>query len=169
MREVAVYRSVHHPAGTPGVLLYAQWLVRPLAVCSLPVMILTLVEVLQGHYILPYLYAAFPAAFLVASAWTAYRIRTAPAEVAVAGPYAEVRTVRDVLSGRVPSPWRLVLEVRKSEDHLLLAVGESVYELSDDEWPDRLRLLRALQAARMAPGEDPAVGSVEPPPTGAAQ
>lgn len=153
MRPERVFQSIHHPRGMSRVMLYAQWLVRPLAVCMLPIMILTLVEVLQGGDVLPYLYVGFPAAIILASLWTGFRMRSAPAEIVVSGPFAEVRTVLEVLSGTASRPWRIVLEVRKSADHIQLALGESVYDFAVSEWPDSGALLRGLQGARSAPYE----------------
>lgn len=146
-----VYKSINHPGGASRVLIFTQWLVRPLAVCSLPLMVMTLVDVLQGRDILRYLIFGFPAAVAFASAWTSLRMRAAPAEIAISGPFAEVRTVLDVLSGRPPRPWRIVLEVRKSEDGFQVAIGESVFELVDDDWPDASRVVGALRAAGSIP------------------
>lgn len=163
------YRSIHHPGHTSRLLLYGQWLVRPLAMCSLPIMILTLVDVLQGRSILPYLFFGFPAALALASAWTGFRMRSAAAEIAIDGPYAEVRTVLDVLSRRPPNPWRMVLDVRKSEDHFQVAIGESVFELPDSDWPEVGQLVRALQTARGAPlpAEAPSAAGTSPGMSGA--
>ena len=150
-----IFRSKDHPGDTPQIVLYAQWLVKPLGVCALPIMVLTLVDVLQGKDILPYLLFGFPAAVILASLWTAYRMRSAAAEVVIAGPYAEVRTVLDVLSRKPRKPWRIVLDVRRSDDFIQLAVGESVFELPTSEWPEVGRLMQALVAARSAPFEEP--------------
>lgn len=149
-----VFRSIHHPGDASPVGLFTQWLIRPLAVCMLPVMILMLVEVLQGRDVLRYVLYAFPAAIVLASAWTAFRMRAATAEIVVSGPYAEIRTVLDVLSRRPRNPWRMVLDVRKSDDHFQVAIGESVFEMPDEEWEGAPRVVQALLAARSAPLSD---------------
>ncbi|HEX7071668.1 MAG TPA: hypothetical protein VF190_12720, partial [Rhodothermales bacterium] len=70
------FRSVHYPGDTSAPHVFAQRLIRPLGICFLPVMVLSLVRALQGASIVDYLVFGFPVAGLIAAFWTAYRIRT---------------------------------------------------------------------------------------------
>lgn len=148
-----VYRSVHHPGPYGSAGIFARRLVRPLAVCNLPVMIVVLVEVLQGKDILPYLWFGFPAAVFVAFAWTAFRIRSAPAEIVLSDGFADVRTIRDVLREEPPMPARPILDLRKSSGQFQLVVGAAVYEFVDADWPDVERLIADLQSVRAQANE----------------
>lgn len=166
---MTIFKSIHHPRGRSRVLLYAEWLVRPLAICILPIMIVTLVEVLRGQQILGYVYFGVPIAFALASGWTAYRIRTVPAELVLSGPFAEVRTVTDALRKPPSRPWRIVLDARFSDHQMTVAIGESVYELVRAEWPDWNQVVTAVRRARYsedeadleAPSDAAAIGSME--------
>ena len=114
----------------------------------LPVMIMMLVEVLEGGDVMPYLYWWAPAALLVAFAWTAFRMRLIPVELAVSAYGAGLRTAMEVVLNREPGVMGPVLDVRMSSDHLQMAIGEAVYELPLADWPEGSDMVDALRAAR---------------------
>lgn len=145
---VSVFKSIHHPGSSSPSLVFARNFVRPLAACMLPVMILTLVDVLRGYPALPYLIWGFPLATAIALVWTSFRMRTTAAEIAVSGAVAGIRTVFDVARRAPLDAGEPVLDVRKSRHHFEFALGGSSYEFADREWPELPELLEALRAAR---------------------
>ena len=125
-------------------------MVRPLAVCMLPVMIVTLVVVLQG---LPVTVAAGvggPLAVLCAAAWTAFRLRMTVAELVVAPALAGYRTVWECASEHPGPVLQPLLEVRREPTGTYVALGTESLRLDDADWPAPAALLAALTAARPA-------------------
>lgn len=119
-----------------------------MATTMLPVMIVTLVAVLQNRDIQGYLLIGFPGAFAAALAWTAFRMRMAPAEVVISGGLADVRTVLDAVRGTRATPSHPVLDVRRSPEGFQVTIGTSVYDLADADWHEPSQLVSNLVAAR---------------------
>lgn len=145
-----VFRSTAHPDTASLAAVYARAVVRPVAACMLPLMVVTLVDVLQGLPVLRYLVFAYPVALGVAGIVAAFRIRTTPAEIHVAPDSAAVRTVWECL---VTAPLRPapVVDLRRTKDGFVVAIGHTTYEERDRHWPDVDALLDALTTARHAP------------------
>ena len=141
------FTSTAHPGTAAWQRVYAGAVVRPLAVCVLPVMIAGLVAVLQGYPALAYLTIGFPAALATAVAWTFFRMHATAAEVHVRPGQAVVRTVWECLRAR-PLRWMPIYELRAAEATLTLALGDSTYELDRKAWPEADTLLDALKTAR---------------------
>ncbi len=130
--------------------VYGRALVQPLAACMLPVMIATLVAALEGLSLLPFFFWGFPGALVLASAWTAFRLRATPAEVHVDENGGAVRMVWEVLDGRTALPWQGVHDLRLYKRTLIVTVGYQTYELDAADWPDFDALFDALREARHA-------------------
>lgn len=142
-----IFTSTAHPGTAAWQRVYAGAVIRPLAVCVLPVMIAGLVAVLQGYPALAYLTIGFPAALSTAVAWTFFRMHATVAEVHVRPGEAAVRTVWECLHAR-PLRWLPIYELRAGESILTLALGDSTYELDRKAWPEANTLLDALKTAR---------------------
>jgi len=127
--------------------VYARSIVRPLAVCMLPVMLGGLVTVLQGYPALAYLIVGFPVALLAALGWTFFRMHAILAEVHVRPGEAAVRTVWEYLRAH-PLRWAPIYELRSAQTTLTLALGDAAYELDRTAWPEADTLLDALRVAR---------------------
>ena len=141
------FTSTAHPGTAPWQWVYARAVVRPLAVCMLPVMLGGLATVLQGFPALAYLIIGFPAAIIVAVGWTFFRMHALLAEVYVRPGEAAVRTVWETLRAR-PLRWMPIFELRAAPSTLTLALGDAAYELHRTAWPEVDTLLDTLQAAR---------------------
>lgn len=148
-----VFKSRAHPEGSSAPLVFGAAVVRPLALGMLPLMVVTLVAVLEGDPVVPYLVWGFPAVLLLATLWTGFRLRRTVAEVHVAAESAALRTVWECLQEKTPpqeppQDWKPVVDLRKGRSSFSLALGDTVYELDDADWPELPALLRALQRAR---------------------
>lgn len=144
-----VFKSTSHPEGRSVVLLHARHLVRPLAAMSLPVMIGTLVGMLQGLPVLAFALVGFPAAVLAASAWTHFSLRRTPAEVRVTDYAAAVRSIWEVATN-APFRHAPVLDLRDTPRERTVTVGLSSYDLTKSEWREMPALTEALKQARTA-------------------
>lgn len=146
----AVFQSVVHPEGRSWAAVYSGRLVRPLAVCLLPVMIFTLVDALQGFSLLVYLYLLAPLAILVALAWTSYQMRAAVAELQVEGPHVWVRTLSMCLRDQPAAETQYVLEVRQGSESLQVTLSQEALVLPFEQWPEHRALRDALRSAQEA-------------------
>lgn len=128
----------------PWQVVYGRSLVRPLAACMLPVMIITLVAVLEGVRILPGALWAAGGALLLASSWTTFRIQVEVAEIQIAEDFIAVRTVWDILKNVDPQ-WERILDVRDYGRWMHVTIGLSSYELDRKRWPHYDELAGALR------------------------
>lgn len=149
--EPSSYRfvSTAHPGAAAWQWVYGRALVRPLAVCALPLMIGALVTVLQGYPALAYLTIGLPAVMAVAMGWTFFRMYATIVEIHVRPGAAAVRTIWETLRA-APLRWGPIFELRTTKNTLTLALGDAAYELDRAAWPDAETLLHTLQAARAA-------------------
>ncbi len=147
--EVLTFTSEAHPRSLPWAVVYGQALVRPIAACMLPVMILTLVAVLEDVQILPGLLWASGAALLTASAWTSFRLQREAAELLVSSETACVRTVWEVLNG-VRAEWQQVLDVRDYGTWAHVTIGFASYEIDRERWVRYDELIAALKTCSRA-------------------
>ena len=83
------------------------------------------------------------------AAWylTRLQLERRAVEIRVAGPYAAVRTALDVAARRA-APLTPVIDLRRGEPITTLTLGDDVWELDDDDWPELGPLLAALSTAR---------------------
>lgn len=114
----------------------------------LPVMILTLVGVLEGVQVMPYTFWAAGAALLAAALWTSFKLRRAPAEIRIADDWIRVLSVRDVARNRLPRAEPL-LDVRDYGSFADATVGLASVEIERARWPHYEELIATLQEARM--------------------
>lgn len=121
----------------------------PIATCLLPVMVLTLVGVLEGVTIIPYVFWAAGAALALAMIWTSFQLRRRPAEIRIEDGWARVRSVRDVAKGRTPASQR-VWDIREYGSWAMVTIGLSSFDLDRSRWPDYHTLVAALDSARTA-------------------
>lgn len=142
--DILVFKSNLHPDEQPLVLVHARHLVVPLAVASLPVMIVTLVSMLQGLPVLLLTVAGFALAITLANLWTHYRLRRTPAEVRVRGEVAAIRSIWDV-AVHAPLVWGRVFDLRDTSSERTVTVGLTSYDLAKGDWPEMRELTEALQ------------------------
>lgn len=141
------FTNVHHPENLPWPVVYGRALLTPLATCMLPVMILTLVGVLEGVRVVPHVFWAAGAAVLLASAWTSFRLRSRIVEVQIDDGWVRVRSAWDVVHRR-REPRRRLLEVRDYGSWADVTVGLASYELQREDWPEYERLVEVLSSVR---------------------
>lgn len=110
----------------------------------LPVMILTLVAVLEGVPILPGLLWASAAALLIASAWTSFRLQREVAVVRISSEFASAQTVSDVLNDARPR-WQHVLDVRDYGSWAHVTIGLTPFEIDRAHWNDYDELITSLK------------------------
>lgn len=142
--EVLTFTSTAHPGTLPWGFVYGRALVQPIAACMLPVMVLTLVAVLEGVRILPGVFWASGAALLVASAWTTFRLQRVVAEIRVTPEMASIRTVWEVMSDE--PHWKPVLAVRDYGSWADVTIGLASYEIERDRWENYDELIAALKS-----------------------
>lgn len=114
----------------------------------LPVMIGALVAALEGFSLLPFLYAGFPAALLLALLWVRFRMQATLAEICIDRGRAAVQTVWDLIRKTGGPAWHPVLDVRRDAAGFTLTLGLDVYELKLQDWPEGERLIDELRQAR---------------------
>lgn len=136
--------STSHPGTLPWQVVYGRALVRPLAACMLPVMIITLVAVLEGVQILPGAFWAAAGALFVASTWTTFRIQSEVAEIRIGVDLVAVRTVWEILNNVDPQ-WEHILDVRDYGRWMHVTIGLGSYELDRKRWPQYDDLARVLR------------------------
>lgn len=150
-------KSERHPGTSPPGLVYARGLVRPLATCLLPVMIVASLLVLTSMDPLSFLAWSVPLAYLIATGWTFYELGRVVVEVRLDEEWAAVLTIWDVARGEVPESWSKILMVKDDGDRLLVSHGRSVLEFLPEEWPEfdllQHSLRNALMLGRVRQGE----------------
>ncbi len=146
--EHKVYLSKAHPSSSPKENVFAWAVLRPLAFCTIPVMILSLVRVLQGLQITGLLVYGFPVALLLAIFWTRFQLKRTLAEIHVLNAKAAARTIWDALQKNNELNWLPVVDLRKSERGFTVTIGDRLYDCSNDEWFSPDEMLTSLQSAR---------------------
>ena len=148
--DVVVFESRRHPGTSSWQWVFAVALVRPLAMCVLPLMIAALIAVLQGFPALVYLTVGFPIALLLASVWTVYQMMATTVEILVRPGFAAIRSLWEVVFQRRAVTWLPILDLRTNPTHLILGLGDASYILERKQWPNADALLDTLRAARAA-------------------
>lgn len=135
--------------GDEGVArVFGRNLVQPLAACTLPLMILAVVNAMYGHEILSFAFLGLPVALAAATLWTIYQLKAEMVLLWVAGPRAAVVSIWDHLHGQRPVEWQPVLDLRVAHDACYATIGDSRYEIERALWPEFEEIIDALRAAR---------------------
>lgn len=100
----------------------------------LPVMIITLFAMLEGQQVLSAIYVGFPAAFLLASAWTWIRIRDIIVEIHVGQERIAVRSLFDAAAPEKDLHWSTLLDARREGNRIILQVGHEEFRLIEKDW-----------------------------------
>lgn len=144
-----IFISRAHPGDASAPAVFASAVVRPLAACMLPLMVVTLVDVLQGGSVVAYIGFAYPLALLVATLVTGFLLRTRPAELHVTADAAAVRTVWECLTD-APYGFGPVVDLRQQRDGFVVTIGHTTFEERAADWPDATLLVETLTTARHA-------------------
>jgi len=145
--NIAVYRSRLHPDGRTRRGVFGVEMVRPLSMTMLPVMIGTLVAMLQGISVLSVLYIGFPVAALLAFGWTWIQLRTKVCEILVSD---QKIAMRSVFSAAVPTEkhhWKLLIDMRRNGKGVTITVGLEEFNLEPEDWPMWQDLIGQLDEA----------------------
>jgi len=122
-------------------------MVQPLAACVLPVMIAGLASLLQGYAVLPFLYIGFPAAILVAGAWTHVRIGDEIVELHFRDEDLALRSLLSAAEPKKDLRWFRILDVQRDDDAVRITLGHEFYRILLSEWPEREYLMGHLESA----------------------
>ena len=125
-------------------VLYSRAVARPMGLLMLPVMIVALVQALQGAPVFPEIFLAAGAALTASSAWTHFQLGHRVVELRVQGQRVALRTAIDVARDAAPV-WEPLLRAKQQRDGLHLYVGDRTIHLSPSNWPAYERLRTALQ------------------------
>lgn len=116
-------------------MVFASELIRPLGMCMLPVMLVTLVGMLEGARIMSALYVGFPAALAIAAIWTWVRVRDTIVEVHLGDGVMAIRSLIDAAAPARPLVWMRLFDVRMSgPDRILFTLGLEEFRLVRSEW-----------------------------------
>lgn len=135
MNPVRTIRSRRHPDGRSRPVVFTAALVRPLGICMMPVMLITLAAMLQGNPVLSALYVWFPVALAVAAAWTWIRVRDVIVEIHISENAVAVRSLLEAAEPQAPLSWRRLLDARTDDGKkLVLTLGHEEFRLYRNEW-----------------------------------
>ncbi|MDA1027996.1 MAG: hypothetical protein O3B41_02945 [Bacteroidetes bacterium] len=145
--DISVYRSKLHPEGRTRRSLFGTEMVTPLGVAMLPLMIGTLVSMLQGFSVLSVLYIGFPIALGVSFFWTWLRLRSQIGEILISDEKVAFRSVFGASSPSDGPEWKLLIDLRPMASGLTVTVGLEEFVLTSSDWPNWSILLNHLQTA----------------------
>lgn len=143
---IVIYRSRSHPNGRLRRGILGVELVKPLGVTMLPVMIGTLVAMLQGFPVLSVIYIGFPIALLLAFFWTWVRLRSDICEVLIFDNKIALRSVFSAAHPIEDLQWKLLIDLHRGVESAVLTVGLEQFTLNMSEWPEWSRLIEQLQS-----------------------
>lgn len=144
LSEQLVFESVENPGDMPPGYVYARSVARPLLWCSLPVMIAAATAVLMERDPLSFVVWGFPLAVLAAISWTVFRLTRRIAKIHVTDGYASVYSIWDAAHGVTPHRGPL-LHAERTHLGLRVSIGDTVYRLRRENWPEFERLLETLR------------------------
>lgn len=145
--DISVYRSKLYPDGRSRRTLFGTEMVKPLGVAMLPLMIGTLVSMLQGFSVLSVLYIGFPIALGVSFFWTWLQLRSQIGEILISEEKVAFRSVFAASSPSDGSEWKLLIDLRPMASGLTATVGLEEFVLTSSDWPNWSTLLNHLQTA----------------------
>lgn len=122
-------------------------MVVPLGIAMLPIMIGTLVAMLEGYPVLSVLYVGFPIALGVSFFWTWLKLRGQICEVLVSGEKVSFRSIFAASTPQIGPEWKLLIDLRRQESGLLVTVGLEQFVIHASDWPNWSTVVDHLQAA----------------------
>ncbi|MBT7400205.1 MAG: hypothetical protein HN774_03460 [Bacteroidetes Order II. Incertae sedis bacterium] len=143
--ETVLFSSLHHPGQRLRHNVFGARLVQPLGISMLPVMVGTLIGMLEGLPVLAFVYIGFPVALGVASLWTWIQITGQICEIAIHGDKVSIRTVHSASEPREQLPWKLLLNFEAGRDHAVITLGLEDYRLVRSHWEHWPELMMELQ------------------------
>lgn len=129
------FKSIHHPQDTPWGIVYTRFLGRPLAVCTIPLMIGATTSALLEQSVWGYLVWGLPIAIGLATVWTHFTMSRTIAEVGFRAGQAALRSVYDVVLDR-PYDWKPIHSVRATSMRIEISVGRTTHLLHPNQWPN---------------------------------
>jgi len=120
----------------------------------LPVMIGTLVAMLQGYSVLWVLYLGFPLALVVASFWTWLQLRNSICEILISEDKMAFRSVFDVAEPSRGQEWKLLLDMHPSSSGFTVTVGLEQFDLVSSDWPEWPELVEHVRSVYLSRFED---------------
>ena len=151
--DIAVYRSHSHPSGRSRRGVFGVEMVTPLGIAMLPVMIGTLVAMLQGYPVLSIVYVGSPIALVLAFIWTWIRLRSEVCEILISDHRVAIRSVFSAAQPVEALQWKLIIDMQRRSDGIGVTLGLEEFSLVTSEWPAWSHLVRDL-AASMNPTSD---------------
>lgn len=128
------FRSTHHPGETPRGIVYTRFLARPLAVCTLPLMIGATMSALLEQPVWGYLVWGLPAALGLAVVWARFSMARTNAELLLRPGELAIRSVQDVLQNR-ELDWEPIYNVRSTSWDVQISAGRTTYVFQPSNWP----------------------------------
>ena len=148
--DIAVFQSHLYPKGISRRSVISIEMVQPLAVTMLPVMIVTLVAMLQGVPVLQVLYLGFPIAVVIAFIWTWIRLKSTVCEILISDSSVAIRTRFAAASPIEGLEWKRLLDVQPIGGGLRLTLGLEQYAIYSAEWESWTPLKQALRVAQLS-------------------
>ena len=144
LETVKVHKSLLHPIHATKVAVFGVHLVRPLGMAMLPVMVTSLVAMLQGYPVLAFLYAGFPIALILSMMWTWIQVRNRICEIHLANQKIALRSLFSASDPVDPLHWKGLLHVEKVGDRINVTAGLENYSIVAEEWPNWSVLVQQL-------------------------
>lgn len=147
--DITVFHSSLYPKGVSRRTVISVEMVQPLAVTMLPVMIITVVAMLQGFPVLPVLYIAFPIAVVVAFIWTWIHLKSSVCEILVSGTSVAIRSRFAAAHPIEGLEWKRLLDIQSISGGLRLTLGLEQYSIFSSEWESWTMLKQTLRIAQL--------------------
>lgn len=148
--DIAVFQSTLYPKGVSRRTVISVEMVQPLAVTMLPVMIITLVAMLQGIPVLQVLYLGFPIAVVVAFIWTWIKLKNTVCEVLISGSSVAIRSKYAAAHPIEGLEWKRLIDVQTHGGGLRLTLGLEQFSLVSSEWEKWTLLKQTLRIAQLS-------------------
>ena len=147
------FSSIYHPGHAPLSLVIARAQVQPVALTLLGVFTVAFVGILRGEVVLETMLWAAPLAYVLAAAWSVYRLHQRPAELIVHNGFGAMRSVWDVARDREVPLEKIGERIRlepvfrpfRKDGYVHAGVGDEVHTFRPTEWPAYSELVSALK------------------------
>jgi hypothetical protein len=145
--EISVYRSEFYPDGRSRRSIFSIEMVRPLGIAMLPIMIGTLVAMLEGFPVLSVLYVGFPIALAVSFLWTWLRLRGQICEILISNEKVAFRSIFATSEPSEGPNWKLLIDIRQKPSGISATVGLEEFVLDAVDWSNWITLVNHLKSA----------------------